>query len=185
MREKITIGLIATLGAGMMGFVIVVAIMIGSPLIGLIAAIGAGGAAMILVRPFWGLLAIVTFAQLDTFANILSEDLPISIVKLLTVVTLGGVIANSYREPRADRIGPREPALRYAVIFGLALFLTGLYADDPKWVAWSIEKLGGMLVLFYLMVRLVRERWQVDIIVLIIVGSTLFSSAIVVYDYTL
>lgn len=168
--------------AAMAGIMIVAATKIESSTIALAAAIAGCSALILVVRPFWGLVAIVALAQLDTLANIVSENLPISIVKILTMITLAGVILHSYREPRAERIGPREPALRYAVIYGLALFLTALYADDLGWVSWSIQKLGGMLVLFYLVVRLVRQQWQVDILVLVIVGATLLSSLVVLYD---
>lgn len=157
------------------GMLLSATVIIALPIAGIIGLV-------LLHRPFLGLVLLVAISQLDTLANIISQDLPISIVKLLTLAVLGAVIVESYREPRSNRLGPPEPALKFALLYCVALLLSYLLADDADAAAWSIRRLLGLVVLFYLVVRMVRDQRQLEWVVLAIIGSTLFSSVIVLYD---
>jgi len=97
---------------------------------------------------------------------------------------LAGVVIRSFREPRAERIAPREPALNFAIMFGFVLIVAALYADYRHNAQEAMQKIAGMLVLYYLIIRVVREQRQVEVLLLAIICSTLFSSLVVIYDNT-
>lgn len=138
---------------------------------------------IILMRPFLGLALIVAFAQLDAIANILFQGLPLSGVKVLTIFTLAGVILNSFWESRKERLGPDELALRMAILFGITLLVSFFFVEDRALGVWSLRRIFSVLVLFYLVIRLTVTSRQVEILLLIIICSTLISSGAVLWDW--
>jgi hypothetical protein len=113
------------------------------------------------------------------------RGLPISGVKLMTALTLAGVIVVSCREPRRVRFGPDDPVLRLAAMFCLVLLVSFLFVEDRSLGVWSLRRLVSLLLLLYLVARLVtsleRARW----IVLAVLVSTLVSGVVVAADWFL
>jgi O-antigen ligase len=147
--------------------------------------VGLGLAAVVVRWPFVGLLLIALLAQLDAVANQLFRGLPVSGVKMLTGLTLIGVALASYKEPRRERLGPDEPLLRLAVLFGLTLLLSFLFVEDRGLGLWSLRRMGSLLILLYLVVRLVTTVNRVRAVVFAVILSTLFSATTVIADWAL
>lgn len=140
---------------------------------------------VIVFYPFLGLLGVVVFTQLDAIASMISEGLPISLIKILIFVAFGGLMVQSYREPRRERFGPDEVGFRFVLLFCLALIMSTLFAEVLEAAFWSIERFIGQIVLFYLTIRLVRTQRQVDLLIFAVIASTLFSSCIAIFDFAL
>lgn len=135
--------------------------------------------------PFLGLLGVVIFTQLDAIANMISEEIPFSVIKILTFVAFGGMMVQSYREPRSERFGPDELGFRFVLLFCLAVAISFPLSQHIESAVWSVETLIGQVVLFYLTIRLVRTQRQVDLLIVAVLASTLFSSCIAVLDIVL
>jgi O-antigen ligase len=166
-----------------MAVALILALMMGKRTLFLAVPIGLAGALLVVRRPFLGLWLIVLLSQLDALANTLFRGLPISGVKILTGLTLVGVVIASYREPRSKRLGPDEPVLRLAVLFGTVLLISFLFVEDRALGLWSVRRLASLMVLLYLVVRLVTTREHVRSVMLAVLVSTLLSSCVVAADW--
>ncbi len=151
----------------------------------LVLPVGLLLAGAILFRPFIGLLLITGFVQLDALANLLFSALPLSPFKILTLLSLGGVIINNYREPIQSRSGFDEPLFRVALMFGLAALISALYASDAGAAQTSLERYLGLTILLYLVLHLVQGREQVEWLLLAVVISTAISAAVVLFDWAI
>ena len=170
-------------GAGSLGLGLMVVLLLKGPTLALAVPIGLVLAGSVVIYPFLGLFLVILFSHLDALANILLEELPISGLKVLTFLTLAGVVLNSAREPRRERLGTDELALRLAVLFGVALLVSSVFAEHLDLAANSLRRSLSLLVLFYLVIRLTQTLRKVEILLVTIVVATLLSSLIVVWDF--
>lgn len=177
--------LLAAGGAGLLALVAVVVSMKGLFLLALALPIALAGALVVIRRPFLGLLLIAFLTQLDALANQIFRGFPISSVKLLTGLTLIGVALASYKEPRRGRLGPDDPVLRLAVLFGITLLLSFLFVEDRTLGLWSLRRMAGLLLLLYFVVRLVKDVGHVRLILFAVIFSTLMSATILIADWVL
>lgn len=147
------------------------------------APVGLVVSGVIVLVPFAGLWTIALFTQLDALAGLISQHIPISVIKLLTMLTLGGVILNSFREKRRERLGPDSMVIRLGVLFGCVLMLSYLFVESEWLGRWSLRRLLSLVVLLYLTVRLTTSVDRVKAICLAIVASTGISAMVVMYDW--
>lgn len=177
--------LLAFLGGCLLALVVIAGSVKGTHLLAVALPVGLAGAALIVRRPFLGIWLIVLFTQLDAVAGLIFSGLPVSGVKILTGLTLVGVALASYREPRRERLGPDDPVLRLAVLFGVVLLASFLFVEDRTLGVWSMRRLISLLLLLYLTVRLVKSIDLVRGVVFAVLVSTLISALVVVADWVL
>jgi len=151
----------------------------------LAASVGLALAAAIVYRPFLGLLLITGFVQLDALANLLFSALPLSAFKILTLLTLAGVVLNNYRKPIQSYSSFDEPLFRFALMFGLAVLISALYASDAIAAQTTLERYLGLMILLYLVLHLVQSYKQVEWLLLAVVVSTVISAAVVLIDWAI
>ncbi len=150
----------------------------GSPLLATALGVGVAGTAILLWRPFAGVVLLVFASQLVEAIDAAIPGGGDWVLEGVAALTIGGILVHSYREPRSERLGPDVPALRWAVLFVMALGLSTLFAEDRALALTGLRKELSVVVLFYLIVRTattrVRLRWIVGAILL----STCISSGL-------
>ena len=181
MRLTIPLTVMVLAGAGLLAATLIVSLAM-APLLALVVPVGLFVGVAVVLHPFLGLFLVVFFSQLDALAAVLFQEFPVSGVKILTFLTLSGVLVSSYREPRRERLGPDELALRLAVMFGVVVLISLPFAGDIELGLVSTQRLLSLLLLFYLTILLARTPWQIEILMLAIVTATLISSPIVMWD---
>lgn len=150
----------------------------GSPL--LAAALGAGiaGTALVLWRPFAGVVLLVFGSQLVEAIRAAVPGGGEWVLEGVAALTIGGILIHAYREPRHERLAPDIPAMRWAVLFVLALGLSTLFAEDRALALTGLRKELSVVILFYLVVRMVSTTERVRWIVAAILLSTCISAGL-------
>jgi len=124
--------------------------------------------------PFVGLVVLVAAAQLGEVVRAVAPaagDWALEGVAALTIVALA---LRNWREQRSERLGPREPALVFALLYTLALLLSALFADNSVLAASGVRKGINLFVLFYLIVRMTNSLGRLQWLI----GSILVSTAV-------
>jgi len=150
---------------------------------------------MVVLHPFIGVIAMAMFTQLDALAHLIFQSLPVSGIKLLTVLTLAGFLINggltkkktvlSIKKENNSRDKYEGSILRLAILFVIALSLSFIFVEDMQRGFWSVRRFFSLIVLFFIVQGVIKTSKQIEIILLTIVLSTLLSSVIVITDWTL
>lgn len=171
-----------TVAIGAVGLFLAILVAKGGPLA--VAAMTAlAFAAAILWFPFAGLVALVGLAQLGGLVQAFAPargDLVLEAVAALVVL---GVAFQSWREPRAERLGRDSLALRLALLFLLAILLSFLFAEDRAAAIDGLRRRVNLLLLFYLILRLANTVRRVEILVMAVLASTVISGGVGVLGY--
>lgn len=149
---------------------------------GAIVAPGLAAAGFLALNPFAGMVLLVTFSHLDALSGLLSQALPVSLFKLLTVATLGGLALMSYRKPRSARLGPGDRSGALALLFVLWIGISFLTCSYPA--AGLSHSIGfvSVIVLFFLIVALVDTPARLRCLVWVLVATGLVSSLFVLLE---
>ncbi len=179
-------GRIALIGGA---FIMALAIMVLSrmgygPVAPLLPLFMAGGL-VVFFYPFLGLLFIAFFVQLDALLRMVPVSDELSPEKVITFVSVLGLLVISFKEPKKLRWGPHEPLVSLAVMFGLTLLTALFFVKDLEFGLWSVRRLISLLGLLYLTVRVVKTIGHIKWIALAIIVSSLISSVLVIADYSM
>lgn len=154
-----------------------------SPLL-LPAVVALGGAAGVVLYPFTGLLLVVFGSQTN---GLIERVLPASVgskaLEAVALAVLVGVIVAGFREPRGRRLSIDSPVVRLAIVFFFLSVLSALFADNSTLAIEGLRKRLNLLVLFWLIVRLVRNEQRLRALILAVVVSTLISAGLGVFGY--
>lgn len=168
-------------GLVLLSFIIVV-MAAGSLKMAAVLVPGLAIGAAIACFPFAGLVLLVVFAQLDAVANIVSQSLPISLYKLLTVAVVGGFGLMAVTGPRHLRLGERSREMQLAVLFALVLALSFLLAEFKAAALNRLIGLYSVMLLFLLISILVDSLPRLELLVWTLVITGLVSSVLVLAD---
>lgn len=138
--------------------------------------------AAIACQPFAGLVLLVVFAQLDAVANIVSQALPISLYKLLTLAVLGGFGLMAVAGPRPLRLGERSREMQVTVLFALAMALSFLLCEYKGAAMGRLIGFYSVILLFFLISVLVDSPRRLEVLVWALVLTGLVSSVLVLLD---
>jgi O-antigen ligase len=135
-------------------------------------------------QPFVGIWTLVFISQLDAIAVLafraVSEGSPI---KALTAVTLAAALYR-YRIALVDRLLANEPFVsRFLLLLLGAILISALFARDGDLAQDEIRRMFNVVVLVVLIGGAVVTLKQVEWLVLALMGSTLLSALLVVYDW--
>lgn len=169
--------------SGLVGLIIVIAGLVGSLKLALMAPVGIVGALLIILFPYLGILAIVMFTQLDALSNIVFQHLPISGIKLLTILTTIGVLANSWKEPRSQRFLVDSKIMKYAALFTLVILASTMFAENMAYALETLKRYLSLILMLYLILYVVRTEQQLKWILITICAATLLSSLVVLVDW--
>jgi O-antigen ligase len=153
-----------------------------SPLaaLALVPAMAAG--ALVVLRPFAGLMLLAVLAQLDAVANVVSQALPISAYKLLTGLTLAGVMLRWSSLERSRRLGPDPLPMRATVLFGLWMLVSFLFSVHRGPGQEDLVGFLSVMVLFYLVLVLVDREEKLESLVWGLIAAGLVSAVLVLLD---
>lgn len=185
MTRTLPVNLLVFLGSTLMALIILAASLADLQIVALALPVVLAGGLVVFFRPFYGLLFITFFVQLDALLRLVSEDSFFTPEKLITLTALVGIVTIGFREPKRSRWGPREPLVHLAVMFGLTLLTSLMFVKDLEFGLWSVRKLLSLLGLLYLTVRSVRTFQQVRLLLLCVVFASFISSSLVIADYTM
>ncbi|WP_192361877.1 O-antigen ligase family protein [Mesorhizobium mediterraneum] len=172
-----------TLGLLAISLAIVMASMFLPWKLALLLAPAAAVAGLIFLQPFLGLVMLIALAQLDAIANIISNALPFSAYKLLTLITVVGVTIDMPRRSKRHRFGPDTPGMRFAIFFGLAAVVSLLLSEHWSAGVDRMTRLASVMVLFYLVVLLIDTKERLEIVVWAIIASGTVSAVIMLFDH--
>lgn len=137
----------------------------------------------LLIRdPFWPLLLLVLAVPLDAVANRAFEGLPLTASTGLLILTLAALAVRMPHEPRETRLGPFDPTVAWALAFVIAMMISMMLAGDREAAEEAAKRMGGMLLITLLIIRIVRTPQQLRLLVLGLVGATLFSGAVLIIE---
>ena len=183
MNRSLPLNLTILAGAGLMALIVVVASMQGYGVVAPALPVAAAGGLLVFVHPFYGMLFITFFVQLDALLRIFPTTSSLTPEKIVTAVALAGVIVMGFKGAKKLRWGHTEPLDQLAVMFGLTLMVSFMFIKDMEFGLWSLRKYVSLLGMLYLMIRVVKNFSQVRILLLAVIISTGISSAMVVSDY--
>ena len=170
-------------GCLLLGFALVVWADKLSPVLLLAFPIAAATAIMVVHQPFLGLAALVFFPQVDAFTKIIFAGLPISGLKILAVLTLAGLIFTYKNRSAGKQDIPAPVAAKFVVLLILALLISVVLAHDQSFALSDLRRFAGIVLLCYLVVALTDTTKRFEILLLAIMGSTILSSLVVIYDW--
>jgi O-antigen ligase len=156
-----------------------------SPLFAVALPVGALGGVLLLSEPFLGLMALVFFGHLDAIEKLLFGFLPLSAFKLITVATLAAVVVTGARTRTGLIYTLREPAAVFGILFCGLFAVSALFAVDRGLAIDALQKTASLLALFLLTVALVDTRRKLEILIAILVVTSLLSALILIADTVL
>lgn len=166
------VGGLTTLGAGVAA----------TPLVAIALPIAALIGLSTIVYPFLGLALLVVFAHLDGLSNVIFALSPVSGFKLLTALTVTGILLTVSMN-RADlKRSSRDPVLIMAVLFFLTMCVSALFAGNKEYALDSIRRMGSLLIFLAMCVVLVGRRVRLSVVFYIVMGTSLFSATILIVD---
>ncbi len=139
-------------------------------------------ASLMILNPMAGLLLLVVFAHLDAIASLASGPLPVSLYKLLTAITIIGVVLASRDKPRQERLGPPSPTRSLALLFLLWMLLSAIWARDNGMSREFLTGIAGSMVLLFLITWLVDTPARLKLLVWALVFTGLVSAIVVILD---
>lgn len=181
MMLRLGLGVLLLGGLGFLSLVVVVFSAV-SLKIAAVLVPGLAIGAFLALNPFVGLVLLVLFAQLDAVANIVSQSLPISFYKLLTVATLGGYGLMSYRMAAEDRLGQRSMVIKLALLFALAMGMSMLLADYKAAALGHMIGFLSVMLLLFLIPALTDRPWKLEALAWTLVASGGISGLVVLID---
>ncbi len=178
--------LLLTISAGLSIAMIVIGVgFIIHPLAPFILPVGMILVVIVLMHPFFGLVLLTLFAQLDALANLLFSSLPVSGIKVLALLTLLGIIVNIARERAVIRDVIKDPAVIAVGFFGVFMCLSFFGAENIEYATWSVRRLASLILLFFLAVVLIRTPNQLKILLYCMATAAFLSSLLVIIDSTI
>ncbi|WP_264212631.1 O-antigen ligase family protein [Leisingera thetidis] len=153
-----------------------------SPKMGVMLVPGLAIGGLVTLNPFAALLLLVTFSHLDALASILSQALPLSAFKLLTVAALGGMLLQGYRKPRQLRLGPASRTKSLVMLFLIWLCISYLTCKFPEAGKDHVIGFASVIVLFFLIVALADTPGRLRGLVWVLVGTGLVSGLFVLAE---
>lgn len=145
-------------------------------------AIALPAAGAVLLHPVLPLFLLVVFVPLDALANRLFSAVPMSPSAALTAATAAALLLRLPAQPRIARLGLGESSVRWFLMFVLAVVISLIFADNRELADDAFSRLSGMLALVMLTLLVADEQRHIRLIVLGLVGATLFSGIIVIAD---
>lgn len=139
-------------------------------------------AGAVLLHPVLPLFLLVVFVPLDALANRLFSILPMSPSAALTAATAAALLLRLPMRPRTARVGLDEPPIRWFLMFALAIVVSLIFADNRELADDAFSRLAGMLAVLMLIVLVADEQRHIRVLVLGLVGATLFSGIVVIAD---
>lgn len=150
------------------------------------AALGAGVAVAsgvaLFIQPFLGVAALATFSHLDGVEKFLFGFLPVSFFKLVGAFTTVAVLANSVQLRSQVRAMMRNPIVVVSIVFVMLTFVSMAGAENKGLALASIRKSFSLVLLLVLVAFLADTRRKVEILLWILVGTSLFSALILLID---
>ncbi len=144
--------------------------------------VAAAAACLLLADPFRPLLLLVASVPADALAERLFGPVPLSPTYALMLLVLGGLVLQAPREPRAQRLVPDDPAIRWTAAFVVALAISIILADDRGAALDTGARMLGMVMLAPLIIRIADTRRRVHALVLALIAATLFSAVVLVVE---
>lgn len=153
-----------------------------SPVLALGVPIALIGAIILVMQPFLGISALVFFSHLDSIEKLLFGFLPLSGFKALTVGTLAVTMMTAVQ--RRDWIASalRDPVVVCALLFGLLGTVSFLQAGERGVALTEMRKLASLLVLLLMIVFLVDTPRRVNVMMWILIVTSLLSAMILMTD---
>ncbi len=183
MFRSLPLNLSIMAGAGFLALLVVVASVMGFGYVVPVLPLLGAGALVVFFRPFYGVLFITFFVQLDALLRVFPTTSLFSPEKMVTAVALAGVIITGIRGAKKYRLGKPQPLVQAAAMFILTILVSFMFIKDLELGLWSLRKYISLLGLLYLMTRVVKSFSQVRLLLLAIIVSTGISASIVVFDY--
>lgn len=146
----------------------------------LVPGLAAGG--YLVLHPFAALVLLVTFSHLDAIASLLSQALPLSAFKLLSVVGLGGLLLMGYRKPRVLRLGPPGLTRSLVILFLIWLVLSFLTCKYPEAGRPHLTGFASVIVLFFLITALTGTAARLRLLVWVLTGTGFVSALFVLAE---
>lgn len=150
----------------------------------LLPAAVAGGA-LLVSNPFWPLVLLVVFVPADALANRLFSPLPVSASALLTAATVGAILLARPTAPRSAVPPLRDPVVYWTGAFAVVAILSTFFADQRDLANDAMGRLAGMMMIVLLTMYVVDTPRKLRIVVLALVGATLFNAVVVIADTAL
>lgn len=142
-------------------------------------------AGVVLLHPILPLFLLVVFVPLDALANRLFSILPMSPSAALTAATAAALLLRLPMQPRALRVGLNEPPIRWFLMFAMAIVVSLIFADNRELGDEAFSRMTGMLAVLILIVLVADEQRHVRLLVLGLIGATLFNGVIVIAETAL
>ncbi|MFP7569964.1 O-antigen ligase family protein [Marivita sp. S2033] len=178
--------LIPTLALALFGaLAVLIAGLAGLPALALGAGFALAGGAVLLIQPFLGVAALATFSQLDAVEKLLFGFLPISFFKLTAAASVFAILANSLHYRDQIRRMLRNPVVVMGIVFLMLTLVSLAGAEDKALAVSAIQSSVSLVLLLILVVVLANSRRKVEILIWILVGSSLVSALILLVDVTL
>ncbi|MEM1313636.1 MAG: O-antigen ligase family protein [Pseudomonadota bacterium] len=166
-------GAMAVVVAGSMGLT---ALSLGAP-------VALFGGMALLAQPFAGVAALAAFSHLDGVQKLLFAFLPVSAFKLLTALTAAALLLNAQRLRDRFRDVLREPVIVMAIVFLLLAGVSLAAAEDRALALGAIRRLSSLALLLVLVAVLADTRRKVDVLLWLLVGTSVVSSIILLVDF--
>ncbi len=180
------LAVVAAVGAFMLGGGLIAVTVGGIGLLEVIAVpIALGAGVLLLLDPFWPLFLLVVSVPVDALFNRAFDALPVTASTALTLLTIGALLLRMPHEARVARLGPDDPTVRWTVAFALALTVSTLLAEHRDAALNDGGRIGSMLLITLLIIRIVTTPRQVQLLVLGLVAAALFSAAVLIIEVKL
>lgn len=180
--RNVAVALVGGAGVLSVGALIAVAISVLGPAPIVVLPIAAAIAMALVLDPFWPLFLLVLSVPVDALFNRIFDPLPVSASTALTLLTLGALLLRLPREPRAERILPDDPTLRWALMFTVVLAISTILAEHRSPAIEDAGRIGGQLLMMLFIVRIVQTPRQMNILIFGLVAATLFSAAVLIFE---
>lgn len=140
------------------------------------------GVCFLICRPDIGALSLVSFAYLDGISDKLFAASPISGFKLITMLTVLGILLTAHQKRAHIRQVLAHPTILWGIGFIVAWMLAILLADSrSQAVDWGFRLINIAAILFILTIALDTEK-VVKIAIIIVACASAISAVFVVID---
>lgn len=148
------------------------------------AAIALYGGIVLLAQPFLGAAALTAFSHLDAVEKLLFGFLPVSAFKLITAATVAALLLTAHRMRDHVRDVLRSPVVVMAIVFLMVAAVSLAGAENRELGLAAMRKMLSLVLLLVLIALLADTRRKVQVLLWILVATSLISSLILIVDVT-
>jgi len=164
---------------------VVVAGIVTNPVAALALPVGLFAGLLLFAQPFLGALALTIFSHVDAIEKLLFGFLPLSAFKLIALGTSLVVLARARDMRPSLRAAARDPVVTFAFLTMCMAVICVAVAEDRALAVSAVSAVISLFLLFMLVVILADTRRKIEILVWILVVTSVISSLILLTEIAL